>query len=132
MSVSANRREAVAGAAAAAVVAPMLRPSSVEARDKFLRAPVITMFDGRGCREHLNIEYTGPKYVYMYIDMMGLCPCSILPDSLASYFFVARHFMIHVPSSCLLLFCVAALCSCSLCLLMWTTYMSIVGQSVMF
>jgi hypothetical protein len=96
MSVSANRREAVAGAAAAAVVAPMLRPESAEARDKFLRAPVITMFDGRGCKDHLNLEYTGPRYHHMlvvwilvpcfclefFVRVFSICPSSKFPQSI--------------------------------------------------
>jgi hypothetical protein len=48
MSLSANRREVVAGAAAAAVVAPMLRPTEAKALDNQLLAPIITIFDHRG------------------------------------------------------------------------------------
>nr|7SUT_C Chain C, HaPE645 alpha-2 subunit [Hemiselmis andersenii]7SUT_G Chain G, HaPE645 alpha-2 subunit [Hemiselmis andersenii] len=29
--------------------------------DNKLRAPIITVFDARGCREHKNREYKGPK-----------------------------------------------------------------------
>ena len=31
------------------------------AMDKTARAPVITVFDHRGCTAHKNAEYTGPK-----------------------------------------------------------------------
>ena len=31
------------------------------AMDKTARAPVITVFDHRGCTQHKNAEYTGPK-----------------------------------------------------------------------
>ena len=58
---SANRRETLAGAAAgAAVVALPLRAhaKSVWPSNK---APIITIFDARGCNEHKNREYTGPK-----------------------------------------------------------------------
>nr|AHH29974.1 phycoerythrin alpha subunit [Chroomonas mesostigmatica] len=61
MSLSANRRDVIAGAGAAAVVAPLLRPEAAVAKDKYLRAPVITIFDARGCKEHANREYDGPK-----------------------------------------------------------------------
>nr|AHH29973.1 phycoerythrin alpha subunit [Chroomonas mesostigmatica] len=61
MSLSANRRELVQGAAAAAVVAPMLRPTGASAKDAQLRAPVVTIFDARGCKDHANKEYTGAK-----------------------------------------------------------------------
>nr|U5TBU0.1 RecName: Full=Phycocyanin PC645 alpha-3 subunit [Chroomonas sp. CCMP270]AGY96988.1 phycocyanin645 alpha subunit [Chroomonas sp. CCMP270] len=62
MSLSANRREVVAGAGAAAVVAPMLRPAEANAvytRGTSLSAPVITIFDARGCTDHANKEYKG-------------------------------------------------------------------------
>eukprot|EP00285_Hemiselmis_virescens_P011634 CAMPEP_0173390470 /NCGR_PEP_ID=MMETSP1356-20130122/14973_1 /TAXON_ID=77927 ORGANISM="Hemiselmis virescens, Strain PCC157" /NCGR_SAMPLE_ID=MMETSP1356 /ASSEMBLY_ACC=CAM_ASM_000847 /LENGTH=112 /DNA_ID=CAMNT_0014347871 /DNA_START=26 /DNA_END=364 /DNA_ORIENTATION=+ len=46
-----GRREAIAGAAGAAVVAPLLRPTSAEAKDAFLRTPFIEIFDERdGCK----------------------------------------------------------------------------------
>jgi hypothetical protein len=48
MSLSANRRQVVAGAAAAAVVAPMLRPTEAKAQDPALLAPFVTIFDHRG------------------------------------------------------------------------------------
>ena len=54
MSLSANRREVIAGAGAAAVVAPMLRPNEAEAKDLKLKAPVITIFDNRGCDSSRN------------------------------------------------------------------------------
>nr|U5T880.1 RecName: Full=Phycocyanin PC645 alpha-1 subunit; Short=PC645A1 [Chroomonas sp. CCMP270]AGY96990.1 phycocyanin645 alpha subunit [Chroomonas sp. CCMP270] len=60
MSLSANRRELVQGAAAAAVVAPLLRPTGASARDAQLRAPIVEIFDARGC-DAKNAQYTGPK-----------------------------------------------------------------------
>jgi hypothetical protein len=50
MSLSANRRGVVQGAAAAAVVAPLLRPNAAGAEGDFAsRAPGITIMDHRGC-----------------------------------------------------------------------------------
>nr|AGR45591.1 phycoerythrin alpha subunit S2 [Chroomonas sp. M1312] len=62
MSLSANRREVVAGAGAAAVAAPLLRATGASAAiKKDQKAPVITIFDARGCKDHANKEYTGAK-----------------------------------------------------------------------
>jgi len=52
--------------AAAAVVAPLLRPGKASAlginKTRFNgKAPVITVFDHRGCSAHVNKEYKGPK-----------------------------------------------------------------------
>ena len=54
--------------ASAAAFAPMGTPalrtgatSLSMAMDKTARAPVITVFDHRGCTAHKNQEYTGPK-----------------------------------------------------------------------
>lgn len=62
MSVSGTRREALAAGAAAAGVAAAL-PLRAEAKSVWPsnKAPIITMFDGRGCSEHKNREYTGAK-----------------------------------------------------------------------
>nr|AGR45592.1 phycoerythrin alpha subunit S2 [Chroomonas sp. M1627]AGR45594.1 phycoerythrin alpha subunit S1 [Chroomonas sp. M1627] len=62
MSLSANRREVIAGAGAAAVAAPLLRPTGASAAiKKDQKAPVVTIFDARGCKDHSNKEYTGAK-----------------------------------------------------------------------
>ena len=79
MSMDTGRRAVVQAGAAAAIAAPLLRPSPAEAglsslstpggggaaakgMDKSGRAPVITIFDHRGCkRGGPNKEYTGAK-----------------------------------------------------------------------
>ena len=52
-------------ASAAAFSAPALRASRTTgitmAMDKSGKAPVITVFDHRGCTAHKNDQYTGPK-----------------------------------------------------------------------
>ena len=52
--------------ASAAAFAPMATPAlrgetTLNAMDKSGRAPVVTVFDHRGCTAHKNSEYTGPK-----------------------------------------------------------------------
>ena len=52
--------------ASAAAFAPMATPAlrgntALNAMDKSGRAPVITVFDHRGCTAHKNTDYTGPK-----------------------------------------------------------------------
>ena len=63
MSMETGRRQVVQAGAAAAVAAPLLRGTPAEAKmDKSGRAPVITIFDHRGCnRGGPNKEYTGAK-----------------------------------------------------------------------
>jgi hypothetical protein len=77
MSMDLGRREIVQAGAAAAAAAPLLRPTEAEARgnlglqsgavaaSRFSRqtgyAPIITVFDHRGCTAHQNKEYRGPK-----------------------------------------------------------------------
>ena len=63
MSMETGRRQVVQAGAAAAVAAPLLRGTPAEAKmDKSGRAPVITIFDHRGCnRGGANKEYTGAK-----------------------------------------------------------------------
>ena len=63
MSMETGRRQVVQAGAAAAVAAPLLRANPAEATmDKSGRAPVITIFDHRGCnRGGANKEYTGAK-----------------------------------------------------------------------
>merc|ERR1719199_51851 len=63
MSMETGRREVVQAGAAAAVVAPLVGATPAEAKmDKSGRAPVITVFDHRGCqRGGANKEYTGAK-----------------------------------------------------------------------
>jgi hypothetical protein len=72
MSVSTGRRAAIQGAAGAAIVAPLLRPTEAEAavagqKSKYPgnmvgnpSAPVITVMDHRGCKR-TNTEYKGVK-----------------------------------------------------------------------
>nr|AGR45596.1 phycoerythrin alpha subunit L2 [Chroomonas sp. M1312] len=59
MSLSANRREVVAGAAAASVIAPLAANAKIEKGDA-IKAPFITLFDNRGCEVKKN-NYSGPK-----------------------------------------------------------------------
>jgi len=63
MSMETGRRQVVQAGAAAAVAAPLLRANPAAAgMDKSARAPVITIFDHRGCnRGGPNKEYTGSK-----------------------------------------------------------------------
>ena len=60
-SMDLGRRQVVQTGAAAAAVAPFLQnmPASA-AFDKSAKAPVITVFDHRGCTAHKNTEYKGP------------------------------------------------------------------------
>jgi len=58
MSMGATRRQAMAGAAAGAVALP-LAANAKGAKDS--KAPVITIFDARGCADHKNVEYKGAK-----------------------------------------------------------------------
>ena len=63
MSMETGRRQVVQAAGAAAAAAPLLRPNVAEAsnfRPGFPGvAPVITIFDHRGCTSHSNDEYQG-------------------------------------------------------------------------
>ena len=61
MSMETGRRQVVQAGAAAAVAAPLLRGSPAAAQyDRSAKAPVITIFDHRGCnRGGPNKEYTG-------------------------------------------------------------------------
>merc|ERR1719199_2102822 len=63
MNMETGRREVIQAGAAAAVVAPLVGATPAEAKmDKSNRAPVITIFDHRGCqRGGANKEYTGAK-----------------------------------------------------------------------
>mmetsp|Transcript_38141 Transcript_38141/g.61493 ORF Transcript_38141/g.61493 Transcript_38141/m.61493 type:complete len:119 (+) Transcript_38141:44-400(+) len=62
MSMETGRRQIVQAGVAAAVAAPLLRANPAAAgMDKSGRAPVITVFDHRGCTAHKNTDYTGPK-----------------------------------------------------------------------
>jgi len=68
MSVSTGRRAAISGAGAAAIAAPLLRPSEAEAANGFpgkMRAnppaPVITFFDARAGCSRESTEYKGNK-----------------------------------------------------------------------
>jgi hypothetical protein len=76
MSMDVGRRQIVQAGAAAAAAAPLLRPSEADAmlttgKGKFCAqggsngacgaAPVITIFDHRGCSAHDNTEYRGKK-----------------------------------------------------------------------
>mmetsp|Transcript_38629 Transcript_38629/g.75486 ORF Transcript_38629/g.75486 Transcript_38629/m.75486 type:complete len:120 (+) Transcript_38629:53-412(+) len=61
MSAEVGRRQAIAGAGVAAGVAVAL-PLRTDAKiDNKLRAPIVTVFDARGCTEHKNRESKGPK-----------------------------------------------------------------------
>lgn len=53
-----SRRDALVGAGAAAVAAPLLRPAAAGAKVDNLAAPYIYIFDGRGC-PRVNKEYQG-------------------------------------------------------------------------
>ena len=76
MSMDLGRRQVVQTGAAAAAAAPLLRPSDANAlttsqKGKFCAqgaangscdaAPVITIFDHRGCTAHDNTDYKGKK-----------------------------------------------------------------------
>eukprot|EP00291_Cryptomonas_curvata_P003413 CAMPEP_0172181354 /NCGR_PEP_ID=MMETSP1050-20130122/17768_1 /TAXON_ID=233186 /ORGANISM="Cryptomonas curvata, Strain CCAP979/52" /LENGTH=72 /DNA_ID=CAMNT_0012854621 /DNA_START=20 /DNA_END=234 /DNA_ORIENTATION=+ len=50
MSMDLGRRQVVQTGAAAAAVAPFLQSLPASAMDKSARAPVITIFDHRGCK----------------------------------------------------------------------------------
>jgi hypothetical protein len=64
-----DRRQAVQVAAAAAVALPLAANAYCDnagvkcTTDQINKnaAPIITVFDHRGCAEHVNKEYTGPK-----------------------------------------------------------------------
>merc|ERR1719199_2213214 len=84
--------------ASAAAFAPMATPAlrgntAMAAMDKSGRAPVITVFDHRGCSAHANKEYTGPKANSMEdeqcvkvqsIKINGPDADTVLRDSLAT------------------------------------------------
>ena len=63
MAMETGRRQVVQAGAAAAVAAPLLRANPAAAQyDRSGRAPVITIFDHRGCqRGGPNKEYSGEK-----------------------------------------------------------------------
>jgi hypothetical protein len=63
MSMETGRRQVVQAGAAAAVAAPLLKANPAAAKyDQSGRAPVIVIFDHRGCnRGGPNAEYTGPQ-----------------------------------------------------------------------
>jgi len=69
MSMETGRRELLKAGAAAAVAAPLLRPNQADAAwsgpnfgSKHGTAPIITIFDHRGCqRGGANTEYSGAK-----------------------------------------------------------------------
>jgi len=61
MSLGGNRRQALAGAAAAGVAMPLAAnafPAKIVGGN--IPAPIVQIFDARGCTEHQNKEYTGP------------------------------------------------------------------------
>jgi hypothetical protein len=59
-SMDLGRRQVVQTGAAAAAVAPFLQNMPASANfDKSAKAPVITIFDHRGCTAHKNTEYKG-------------------------------------------------------------------------
>ena len=61
-SMDLGRRQVVQTGAAAAAVAPFLQSLPASAIDKSARAPVITIFDHRGCkRGGPDAEYKGAK-----------------------------------------------------------------------
>jgi hypothetical protein len=53
MSLSANRRQVIAGAGAAAIIAPL----AANAKNGDLKAPFVEIFDARGC-DVKNSQYT--------------------------------------------------------------------------
>jgi hypothetical protein len=57
MSMGATRRQAIAGAGAAAIAVP-LAANAAGAKDS--KAPIVEIFDNRGCEVKKN-NYTGPK-----------------------------------------------------------------------
>ena len=70
----------VQAGASAAVAAPLLRPGKADARPDGIyinktkfpgKAPIITVFDHRGCKAHANKEYKGSKAN----SEVGLGPC---------------------------------------------------------
>jgi hypothetical protein len=63
MSLSANRRQVIAGAGAAAIIAPL----AANAKNGDLKAPFVEIFDARGC-DAKNSQYT----------VSLLCVCVIL------------------------------------------------------
>lgn len=61
MSLQGTRRQALAGAAAAGVAMPLVAnafPAKIVGGN--IPAPVVQIFDARGCTEHQNKEYRGP------------------------------------------------------------------------
>ena len=84
--------------ASAAAFAPMATPAlrgntALNAMDKSGRAPVVTVFDHRGCTAHKNSEYTGPKANAMEdeqcvkvqsVKISGPDADTVLRDSLAT------------------------------------------------
>lgn len=72
MSLSVGRREALAGAAAAGIaLSPKQADASLSSLDtykpinagpgRFLMAPVVEIFDARGCDPKFSVGYNGPK-----------------------------------------------------------------------
>merc|ERR1712205_204511 len=84
----------MAGAAAAAGWGVRTGATSLNmAMDKSGRAPVITVFDHRGCTAHKNTDYTGPKAKGMEdeqcvkvqsVKIAGPDADTVLRDSLAT------------------------------------------------
>eukprot|EP00281_Chroomonas_sp_CCMP1168_P023733 CAMPEP_0206234504 /NCGR_PEP_ID=MMETSP0047_2-20121206/12629_1 /ASSEMBLY_ACC=CAM_ASM_000192 /TAXON_ID=195065 /ORGANISM="Chroomonas mesostigmatica_cf, Strain CCMP1168" /LENGTH=120 /DNA_ID=CAMNT_0053658601 /DNA_START=20 /DNA_END=382 /DNA_ORIENTATION=+ len=58
MMASANRRQVIQTAGAAAIAAPLLRPNGASASDPQLLAPVVTILDHRTCTR-IGKEYKG-------------------------------------------------------------------------
>ena len=67
--------QVVQAGASAAVAAPLLRPGKADARPDGIyinktkfpgKAPIITVFDHRGCKAHANKEYKGSKCEELY------------------------------------------------------------------
>jgi len=75
MSMDMGRRQIVQAGAAAAVAAPLLRSTPASAarinteENGGGKAPIITIFDHRGCTAHANQEYRG-KFTFSSDDEM--------------------------------------------------------------
>lgn len=88
---SASRRDVLAAAASAAVIAPLLRPAQADAAVANLAAPFIEIFDARGCdrlNNKGNKEYNGPKAGDENDDMcvkVSLKPVSVSLSTGASF-----------------------------------------------
>ena len=61
MSLSANRRQAIAGAAAGAIALPLAANAGSLSRGYDNRAPVIELFDSRGCEVKTHNEAQGVR-----------------------------------------------------------------------